>query len=141
MKLVMLPIMASLAFIGFEHRSEIVDLYRAAYPADPVKREALEACARSDPNFNRLDTIDRNSCYANISARFPGAAASGPGVSDRRSPSQLPATDVRRQEATANYRRLAQAASASGVPVAPSGAPVASKAASPRPASRNGPNQ
>jgi hypothetical protein len=50
MKLVTLPLVVSIAVIGFQHRNEIADLYRAAYPADPVKREALEECAHS-PKF------------------------------------------------------------------------------------------
>ena len=104
MKLIMLPVLISVAYIGFAHRDAIVDQYRAAYPTDPAKREALEQCARIDANFNRLDMIDRDNCYAAIAPRVavittPNAA----GVSYAFNPSHLPPNDVRRHEANAAY--------------------------------------
>ena len=117
----MLPLLVSAGFIGFEHRAEVIDLYRAAYPADPIKREALEECVRRNPNFNRLDTIDRDGCYAHIS---------DPWLSYAHSPSQVPVTDIRRQQANDGYRL--QVAST---------APARLKAAQPHRASRNNPNQ
>jgi hypothetical protein len=110
MKLVTLPLVVSIAFIGFEHRSEIADLYRAAYPTDPVKREALEECARTRPNFNRLDTIDRDSCYAGLSLSFFIDQAPGSGGYYGHSLSVPPGTDIRGQEATGTDRQSAQAA-------------------------------
>jgi hypothetical protein len=116
-RFITLPILASLAFIGAEHRNEIVDLYRAAYPVDPLKREALEECARNYPNFNRLDTIDRDRCYAGIPIGRSAATALAASPYYNQSPSQLPVTDIRRQEATVGHRRVRQIAS--GTPVGP----------------------
>jgi hypothetical protein len=106
-KLIMLPLLISVAYMGFEHKGDIIDLYRAAYPDDPAKREALDQCSRGVPNFNRLDSADRESCYASIPGRV---AASGP-----YNPSHLPGNDVRRQEANDGYR-FARGAAASMVP-------------------------
>ncbi|HEV2187168.1 MAG TPA: hypothetical protein VGR70_08160 [Stellaceae bacterium] len=118
MKLIMLPVLLSVAFIGFEHRGEIVDQYRAAYPSDPAKREALEQCAHIDQSFNRLDMIDRDKCYKAILARVPAAAAApvvaAPGPSFAQNPSHLPGNDIRRQEANDHYR-LAQIVGAASI--------------------------
>jgi len=37
---------------------------REAFPAEPVKRAALAACAQTDPGFHRLMAEDRAKCYA-----------------------------------------------------------------------------
>jgi hypothetical protein len=104
MKLIMLPVLLSVAYIGFEHRDAIVDQYRAAYPADPAKREALEQCARIDANFNRLDMIDRDNCYAAIAPKVAiSTTANAASVSYAFNPSHLPANDIRRNEANAAY--------------------------------------
>jgi hypothetical protein len=103
MKLIMLPVLLSVAFIGFEHRDAIIDQYRAAYPADPTKREALEQCARIDPNFNRLDTSDRANCYGAIVPRTAAGVIPGSSVSYAHNPSHLPPNDIRRQEVNAAY--------------------------------------
>jgi len=124
MKLIMLPLLISVAYVGFEHRDAAIDLYRAAYPSDPVKREALEQCARIDPNFNRLDTIDRDKCYSAIAVRAPVAMAPGPSPSYAQNPSHLPGSDIRRQEANDSYRLARAPGAASMVP-------------SPHPVSRN----
>jgi hypothetical protein len=39
-------------------------VYREAYPAEPVKRAALAACAVLDPGFDRLIANARARCYA-----------------------------------------------------------------------------
>jgi len=98
-------------YTGLEHRVEVVDLYRAAYPDDPVQRAALDECSRGLPSFNRLALIDRNACYANIPGRLVGAAPYNPG--------HLPVSDIRRQEAFDGYK-LAQGASNVSVITPPS---------------------
>jgi hypothetical protein len=104
MKLVLLPLVISAAYMGFEHRDAAIDLYRLAYPNDPAKREALDQCARGVPNFNRLDSADRDSCYASFSYRIAAASAAS------FNPSHLPANDVRREEAFDGYRAARDAA-------------------------------
>jgi hypothetical protein len=121
MKLVLLPLMISAAYMGFEHREAAIDLYRLAYPDDPAKRDALDQCSRGVPNFNRLDTADRDNCYASFSYRVAAVSAAS------FSPSHVPADDVRRQEAYDGYRAAHDAATghkrqANGTPVpAPAG--------------------
>jgi hypothetical protein len=104
MKLIMLPLLISAAYLGFEHRGEIMDQYLAAYPSDPVKAEALNQCAVSRPNFNRLDTIDRDQCYSALAVRAPVAMAPVPSPSYAHNPSHLPGNDIRRDEANDSYR-------------------------------------
>jgi hypothetical protein len=97
MTLATLALLLSLAYAGFEHRETIIDLYRAAYPNDPAKRDALDQCSRWIPNFNRLYSADQANCYAIISARVIASAKpidSG----------YLPANDIRREEAFDGYR-------------------------------------
>jgi hypothetical protein len=103
MKLIMLPLVISVAYVGFEHRDAAIDLYRLAYPGDLAKHEALDRCARIDPNFNRLDAGDRDNCYATIVSRV--AVGTGPeaNIYYEQNPSHLPANDVRRQEANNAY--------------------------------------
>jgi hypothetical protein len=108
-KLIMLPLLIAVAYVGFEHKDGIVDLYRAAYPDDPAKRDALDQCSRGVPNFNRLDSADRENCYSSISGRV--AIATAPYNS-----SHLPVSDVRRQEAFDGYRLTRGVAAASMVP-------------------------
>ena len=103
MKLIMLPLLVSIAYVGFEHRDAAIDLYRAAYPADPAKREALEQCARIDSNFNRLDTTDRDNCYAATAPKVAIGTVPGTSVYYADNPSHLPANDIRRQEANNAY--------------------------------------
>jgi len=122
MKLIMLPLLLSAAYIGFEHRGEIMDQYRAAYPSDPLKREALERCASIDQNFNRLDMIDRDQCYKAMAVRAPGPLVPIPSPTYAQNPSHLPGNDIRRQEANDRYR-LAQTAGAVSIVPNPLPAP------------------
>jgi hypothetical protein len=41
----------------------ISTIYSEAYPAERVKRSALAACARDEPDFNRLFADERARCY------------------------------------------------------------------------------
>ncbi len=124
MKLLIFPMLVTIGYFGFIDRDKVVDLYRAAYPADAAKRETLEQCARTR-NFNRLDSTDRQSCYAGTWGRMagdPAAIAPRASPSYEFSPSRLPGNDIRRQEANDTYRlpelvRSAQAAPLLPVPV------------------------
>jgi hypothetical protein len=63
MRLVMLPLAFSVAYIAYENRDRIIDQYTAAYPVAPAKEAALERCISETRSFNRLDADDRQSCY------------------------------------------------------------------------------
>jgi hypothetical protein len=49
-------------------------IYREAYPAELAKREALAACARGEPGFNRLLAEERARCYAGLPQAPPEVA-------------------------------------------------------------------
>jgi hypothetical protein len=116
MKLIMVPIALSLGYLAFEHRGEMIDLYRAAYPADPVKRAVLDGCADKIPNFNRLDSIDRQTCYSGYIGRAPVALAASPSPRYELNPSHLPGNDVRRQEANDGFHLMSPAVAAPAAP-------------------------
>lgn len=132
MKPILIPVLIPLAYIAFVNHDKIMDGYRAAYPADPMKRAAIEHCALS-PSFSRLDPDEREACYA-TAGLWPEAAA----LAQRTAlyypdgPSHLPAGDVRREEANNTYRMAiaTQAAlmSAAEQPTAPRGEPTILKA-------------
>jgi hypothetical protein len=42
----------------------ISTIYRESFPAEPIKRAALAACAQSDARFSRLIADERAKCYA-----------------------------------------------------------------------------
>jgi hypothetical protein len=46
-------------------------IYSEAYPAEPVKRSALAACARDEPDFNRLFADERARCYQRFRQSAP----------------------------------------------------------------------
>ena len=105
MKLIMLPLLFSLAVIGFENRDKIMDQYNAAYPCDPVKQAALQDCTARHPNFNRLDADDRHACYTGTWGKIaPLALAPVASPYYAYSPSHLAGNDIRRQESNATYR-------------------------------------
>ncbi len=41
-------------------------VYADAYPKDPLKRQALEACFHANPGFNRLLAAERAGCYERL---------------------------------------------------------------------------
>src|SRR5262249_40185587 len=123
MRLIMLPILFSLAYLGYEDRDKILDLYRAAYPGDPAKREALDQCAMA-ANFNRLDSADRQACYAGTWGQRRLAIAPTPAPRYDFSPSHLPGNDVRRQAANDQYRYPAGLVRAAAAAAAPPGPPL-----------------
>ena len=51
------------AAIGLLLAPLLLHLDRAAYPSDPERQQALEACRRSDPTFVRFSAGDREACY------------------------------------------------------------------------------
>ena len=63
MKLILLPLAFSVAYIAYENRDRIIDQYMAAYPVSPAKEAALARCISETADFNRLDGDDRQSCY------------------------------------------------------------------------------
>ena len=116
MKLIMLPLFFSIACIAYQNRDRIIDQYDAAYPSDPAKQAALTQCVAANPNFNRLDADDRQSCYHKNFGSTPVAFAPTPSAYYAYSPSHLAGSDIRRQEANAAYRLPALIAKAEAAP-------------------------
>ena len=52
------------ASIALALMPSVSTIYREAFPAEPVKRAALAACAQADAGFHRLIAGDRAKCYA-----------------------------------------------------------------------------
>ena len=104
MKLIMLPLAFSVAYIAYENRDKIIDQYNAAYPSNPAKEAALRECISRDKNFNRLDGDDRQACYRQFAPPTPVAVVPSGNPYYAYSPSHLPGNDIRRQEATTGYR-------------------------------------
>jgi hypothetical protein len=115
MKLIMLPLLLSLAYIGFEHKDQIMDQYNAAYPTNPEKAAAIAQCALN-PSFNRLDSDDRHDCYAAHLVHGPVAIAPSPSPYYAFSTSHLPGSDIRRQEANADYQYAVAMHSTQAIP-------------------------
>jgi hypothetical protein len=57
---------------------ELNDAYAAAYPQDPLERQALDLCYQADQRFNRLNPDERAACYARALPAAPPALASAP---------------------------------------------------------------
>jgi hypothetical protein len=55
----------------------VVGPLRAAYPSDPVKRDALHRCGEMDSGFSRFSRHDRDICYQALRA-VSGRASSNP---------------------------------------------------------------
>jgi hypothetical protein len=103
-----MPVIFTVGFLVFEQHDKMMDLYHAAYPADPVKAAALNICAET-LNFNRLDSGDRASCYAGTYGRpEPSMLIPTPQPTYAYSPSHLSGNDIRRQEANSSYLEGAQ---------------------------------
>lgn len=103
MKLLMVPVICTVGFLMFNQRDKMADLYHAAYPADPVKAEALKSCAENT-NFNRLDSGDRAACYAGTyGKRETPVLIPTPQPSYAFNPSHLPGNDIRREQANTDY--------------------------------------
>lgn len=103
MKLVMFPLMFSVAVIAFTNRDKIIDQYNAAYPSDPAKAAALQECISHDKSFNRLDGDDRQACYRQYVRAIPVAVAPTPNPYYAFNPSNLPGNDIRREQANDGY--------------------------------------
>jgi hypothetical protein len=116
MKLVMLPLVFSVAVIAFTNRDKIIDQYNAAYPSDPAKAAALQECISRDKYFNRLDGDDRQACYRQHMPVTPIAVAPSAGPQYAYSPSGLPGNDIRREQANGGYPPVISPARADSTP-------------------------
>jgi hypothetical protein len=59
----MVTVMVLIVVTGPLIRGDILGSLRAAYPADPTKREALDRCGAMDADFSRFLQKDRDVCY------------------------------------------------------------------------------
>ena len=57
-----------------------IHVFHELYPADPLKREMLNACASYDLTFNRADPAERARCYRDLPRVIPGEAHARVGV-------------------------------------------------------------
>jgi len=121
MKLILVPLMLSIACIAYQNRDKIADQYNAAYPADPAKEAAIEHCVATDRYFNRMDADDRTACYRESGVSTPDiravAAAPTPSPSYAYSPSHLAGNDIRRQQANDEYLQESMIRAAAARPV------------------------
>jgi hypothetical protein len=60
--------LTAIVAIGGALSPALLRLDHAAYPSEPQKQQALDACGRADPTFVRFFASDRAACYQ----RFPG---------------------------------------------------------------------
>jgi hypothetical protein len=121
MKLIILPLMFSIACIAYHNRDKIADQYNAAYPANPAKEAAIQHCLATNPDFNRMDGDDRKACYReNLGSTpdaLPVAAVPTPSPYYAYSPSHLAANDIRRQQANDSYLQASMIRAAAARPV------------------------
>jgi hypothetical protein len=120
-KLIILPLMLSVACIAYQNRDKIADQYNAAYPANPAKEAAIQHCLAANPSFNRLDADDRKQCYRENLGSTPDAvavaAAPTPSAYYAYNPSHLAANDIRRQQANDAYLQASMIRAAAARPV------------------------
>jgi hypothetical protein len=121
MKLILVPLMFSVACIAYQNRDRIADQYHAAYPANPAKEAAIQHCLATNPNFNRMDADDRQQCYRESLGSTPVAiavaAAPTPSPYYAYNPSHLAANDIRRQQANDTYLQASMIQAAAARPV------------------------
>lgn len=120
MKLILLPLMFSVACIAYQNRDKIADQYNAAYPTNPTKEAAIQHCLATNPNFNRMDGDDRKQCYRENLGSTPVAitvAAPTPSPYYAFNPSHLAANDIRRQQANDAYLQASMIQAAAARPV------------------------
>ena len=67
----MLALMALGAFGGVLVHGNVLGSFRAAYPSDLARRDALHRCAQMDAQFSRFSEHDREVCYR---AMLPASA-------------------------------------------------------------------
>lgn len=56
-------VVAAFLFVGVVAAVVMLHRDRDAYPSDPQKQAALDACSRTDPVFIRFLAADRTACY------------------------------------------------------------------------------
>jgi hypothetical protein len=121
MKLIILPLMFSIACIAYKNRDRIADQYNAAYPSNPAKEAAIQHCLATNPSFNRMDADDRQQCYHENLGTTPVAvtlaAAPTPSPYYAYNPSHLAANDIRRQQANDAYLEMSMIQAAAARPV------------------------
>jgi hypothetical protein len=87
--------------------------YLSVYPSDPGKSQALELCFLQDPQFNRLDANQRDTCYRHALVTAQDQSGPAPVEPVKANPVDLrrdaaagsmPRNDVRRLEQTENIR-------------------------------------
>lgn len=108
MRIVVLAGLAGLAvaLAGGAGPAAVWGFYQRIYPSDPAKRQALDDCIATEPNFNRLDAAARVACYQGAALkRAPSPAMTGDFVDRWRADRQghLPQDDVRAEQQTARY--------------------------------------
>jgi hypothetical protein len=120
-KLIILPLMFSVACIAYQNRDRIADQYNAAYPTNPAKEAAIQHCLAANPNFNRMDADDRQQCYrenlGSTPVAIPVAAAPTPSPYYAYNPSHLAANDIRRQQTNDAYLQATMIQAAAARPV------------------------
>ena len=79
--LVISGLIAGAIGVALTHPNAVANFYAEIYPADPLKREALERCIDDDHNFNRLAADERAGCYARV---LSIAQAAGYAAADQR---------------------------------------------------------
>ena len=121
MKLILAPLIFSVACIAYQNRDKIADQFNAAYPASPAKEAAIQHCLAANPSFNRMDADDRKQCYrqslGSTDDAIAVAAAPTPNVYYAYSPSHLAANDIRRQEANDAYLQATMIQAAAARPI------------------------
>jgi hypothetical protein len=121
MKLILVPLMFSVACIAYQNRDRIADQYNAAYPANPAKEAAIQHCLAANPSFNRMDADDRKQCYRETQGSTPDAAtvaaAPTPSPYYAYNPSHLAANDIRRQQTNDAYLQANMIRAAAAHPV------------------------
>jgi hypothetical protein len=98
---------------------DILNMWREAYPTDTVRAAALDRCGFENQTFNRLSGAEREACYQKMlpsaaPRMLPTAAATSqrasavqvaPNAVDIARLAGTPQGDIRRQQATEQYRK------------------------------------
>ncbi len=90
--IVVSAILIVVGVIGLTKVDTVEQLYAAAYPESAAQSRALDRCAASNNEFDRLDAMDRAGCYARL--RVPPPSVQPMGATNE------PKDDIRRLQAT-----------------------------------------
>jgi hypothetical protein len=61
------------------HGGDVFGSVRAAYPADPIEREALTRCGQVGAKFSRFSQNDRDTCYRAILPAYARVSSNAAG--------------------------------------------------------------